>query len=234
MAFYDSSDTYDSARRYDETVPPLTQRPMKRVKLNLSRKRDSQLLTFSQQHITAMDGNANFPTPLPAAVDYQALHDDFEAKLDAAEMSQQECRQKFVDKDAARAALESALKQRGGYIESTSAGDEAMILSSNLPVRNTPAPIGVLPAPTGLEAFTNGFEGQVQLSWDSVRGAKSYEIQLSPDPNTPSSWSTATSRTGTKATLSGLTAGARCWFRVRALGAAGFSEWSDPAVKRVP
>jgi hypothetical protein len=207
---------------------------MKKVRLALRKKKDAQLLTFSQQHIAAMDGNTNFTTPVPSPPDYQTLHDDFETKLDAANMSDADCRQKFIEKEAARAALETALTRRGTYVETTAAGDESVMLSSNLPLRSTPAPIGPLAAPTGLEAFTNGFEGQVKLGWSSVRGAKSYDIQTSSDPNTESSWATATGRTGTQATLSGLTAGARCWFRVRALGAAGHSEWSDPTVKRVP
>src|SRR2546426_12460715 len=129
MAFYDSSSaTYDSGLRYDEVTPTTNTTNMKKVKLNLRRKNDSGLLTFSQQHSTAMDGNTNFTTPEPSVVDYQAAHDDFETKLDEANMAQQTAQQKTMAKDAARAVLETKLTKRANYVENASDGVAEVIL----------------------------------------------------------------------------------------------------------
>jgi hypothetical protein len=81
-------------------------------------------------------------------------------------------------------------------------------------------------------------------SWelsDAVKGDRTneqnldYEIQQSVDPITASSWTHAEVVTGSKAMLTGLTSGAKMWFRVRSVGPKKIKgPWSDPAFKVVP
>jgi hypothetical protein len=206
---------------------------MAKVKLNLKDRSDSELLTFSQQHIAAMSGNPNFPSPLPAEPDYQLLHDAFQEAQDGAGLAQQTAKEKTSLKDTARVALETGLTQRGGYVESTSAGDEAKILSSNLPVRETPAPVGELPAPVDFLATMGDKEGEIDLTWSRVRGAASYVIEQSPNV-VPRVWTPEGVVPKSKATIGGCTPGAMSVFRVAAVGTAGQGPWSDESVKMSP
>lgn len=93
-----------------------------------------------------------------------------------------------------------------------------------------------MPQVDGLDCTIGDAEGRVILRWKSIKGAKSYEIQVSVDPITTTSWKAADPSVSTKAsvTLDGLPSGGRCWFRVRAIGSAGAGPWSDPSVKTVP
>jgi hypothetical protein len=54
-----------------------------------------------------------------------------------------------------------------------------------------------------------------------VSGAKSYEVQLSPDPMTATSFASQAPVTKSKAVATALTSGARMWARVRAVASAG-------------
>jgi hypothetical protein len=88
--------------------------------------------------------------------------------------------------------------------------------------------------PPALAATAGDHDGEIDLSWDTVAGAKSYVIEKSPDPPTPTSWAHAGVSTKSKMTISGLTSGTRSWFRVAAVGPSGQSGWSDPATKIAP
>lgn len=234
MANYDSGVTYDSGVLYDQVVStPSNKKPMAKVKLNLKDRSDSELLTFSQQHIAAMTGNANFATPTPTAANYQTAHDAYKTALDAAALAAEAAKQKTSLKDTARVTLETLLTQRGSYVELTSGGDEAKILSANLPVRDAAAPIGALPAPVDFLATMGDQEGEIDLTWSRVRGAKTYIVEHS-DNVTPRVWSQKAVVTTSKATVSGCTPGQLCVFRVRAIGSAGPGPWSDESVKMSP
>jgi hypothetical protein len=206
---------------------------MAKSKLSLNDKSDSELLTFSQQHIAAMAGNANFTTPMPDATAFQTLHDDYETALDDAALAQDAAKQKTAEKDVARAALVGGLNQRGGYVDSASGGDEAKILSSGFPVRTPPTPIGELPAPLDFLATMGDLEGEIDLVWSRVYGAASYVIQKSPYA-TPRVWTQAAVVSKSKATITNCPSGEVCVFRVAAVGAAGQGPWSDESVKMAP
>lgn len=235
MANYDSGITYDSGIPYDLTLPfPNSKKKMAKAKLNLKDKTDSELVTYAQQHIAAMTGNVNFTTPIPTAPVVLTATTEFSTSVGDAVAAQQAAKQMTATKDAKRFALEAILTQRSNYVDLTAAGDEAKILSSGFDVKGGTAPIGV---PTQVLNFTltaGDAEGELDATWDAVRGAKSYEIQISADPITPTSWQAKPSVTKSSVNLTGLTPGARVWVRVRAVGAAGAGAWSDPATKIVP
>jgi hypothetical protein len=75
--------------------------------------------------------------------------------------------------------------------------------------------------PTGLESTVGDHDGQLDLSWDPVSGAKSYVIQQSADPPAATSWTHDTTSTKSSTTVDGLTSGTRYWFRVSAVGPRG-------------
>ena len=78
-------------------------------------------------------------------------------------------------------------------------------------------------------------DGTLDFGFDKEDLAYSYEIEISVDPVSPTSWQKKMTVTKSSGTITGLTSGARMWVRVRAIGAhPNPGPWSDPAVKTVP
>jgi hypothetical protein len=109
------------------------------------------------------------------------------------------------------------------------------LLSGQPPAGNDAAPIGTPTQVLNLVLTEGDFEGTLDAAWDRVRGASSYEIQISVDPITPTSWAFKQSASKSSATISGLTSGAKLWVHARAIGAGNTpGPWSDLATKIVP
>ncbi|MEY4916587.1 MAG: hypothetical protein RL616_500, partial [Verrucomicrobiota bacterium] len=164
---------------------------------------------------------------------FLTLVTNFNTALQAAIVAQAAAKEKTSLKDAARDLLEAGLRARGNYVENKSGGAEAVILSAALPVKNTPAPVGELPAPVDFLATMGSLEGQIKLKWKRVRGAASYIVQVSPHA-TPRVWTLAAVSPNARAAVSGLTGGEMFAFRVAAVGLAGQGGWSDESVKMAP
>ena len=240
MADYDDPNaTYDSGLTYDAAPLPQLFNQMKKakVKLMLFEKSDSDLLTFAQAHETAMTGNANFTTPLPAATAFTSVRAAYATALGACINAQADAKLATTNKDTARAALESVLTQRGNYVELTAANAAdpvAVIESANFSSRASKSPAGIPAQVANLSVTAGDHDGELKAQWDPVPGAKTYEVQTSPDPFTATSWSRTKSVTKSMAVLAGFTSGARIWVRVRAIGSGGEGNYSSEISKIVP
>jgi hypothetical protein len=233
MALYDSDATYDSGIRYDEAEAPPPRKRMAKAKLELKKKTDAELLAFAQAHAAAMTGNANFTTPIPAAAVFTTGITNLSNALAALAAARTAAMQATTNKEAARTALEALLTQRGDYVDLTSGGEEAKIESSGFSTRDVPAPVGDLPAPGNLVSTTGDNEGEVDLSWNPVRGARSYQVEckINTDAGT---WQQIKTTTNSSYTATGLNPGTVYAFRVRAVGASGEGAWSDQNIRRAP
>ena len=87
--------------------------------------------------------------------------------------------------------------------------------------------------PEGLVARTNGTPGHTLLSWPPLDGAKSYVVQISPDPITANSWAFASSCTTASADVGGAEPGKKSWFRVSGVNGKGQGPWSEPTSRPV-
>ena len=125
--------------------------------------------------------------------------------------------------------LDGQISILGAYIQATSLGNENKILSTGALVRKDSTPLGVLPAPTDVLAKIGDMEGTVDAKWKKVVGAKSYVVEIATDLAT-ANWAYVGASTSAKFTATGLTTGKKYMFRVAALGAAGLSPKSDPAI----
>jgi hypothetical protein len=96
------------------------------------------------------------------------------------------------------------------------------------------APSDIPEPPANLSATAGDRDGEIDLSWEAVSGAKSYVIEQSLDPVTATSWAHAGVSTRSSQTIDGLNSGTRYWFRVAAVNGIGNSGWSDPAMKIAP
>ncbi|MBI2924342.1 MAG: fibronectin type III domain-containing protein [Verrucomicrobia bacterium] len=201
-----------------------------KVKLNLQDKSDPELDQFATDHIAAMTGNANFATPNPAAPAFLTLSNNFHAALTNSNTANQTAKEMTVLKETARTALEAGLTQRGTYVEETSSGDEAKILSAGLAVRAPSAPIGPLPAPQNVTATGGDLEGTADCQCDPVKGRDTYIGECASSATGP--WTQVYVGKKSSFTATGLVSGQMYYFRMRAVGAAGPGPWSDLAQKR--
>jgi hypothetical protein len=207
---------------------------MGKIKLNLRNLDVSEKLQFARQIVSGMSGNPNFPTPDPALTLVTAAADSLESAYNEANVAKQNATARASTQDDTESALDAVLMKLANYVENASDGDETKILSAGMSVRAKPTPIGALAMPSNLAATAGDKEGEIDLSWDRVTGAKSYIIEMCPEPITPTGWKQVTVSTKSGFTVTGLTSGAKYWFRVLGIGAAGQGPWSDPATKYAP
>lgn len=229
--FYDSGVLYDVA-----DLPQPQVKVMAKVKLALSRLTPDELVSLANQIKTAMTGNANFTTPNPTLTAIGTLITAAQTKITAQKAAVQAATTATSDRDAALDALRVALVQLSAYVENITGGDAVKIQSAAMSVKAPAAPIGQLLQVSNLAVTAGDDDGEVNITWDPVRGAKSYQIQYCLDPITPTGWRDVAPTSKSKKTISGLTSGVRVWVRVRAIAPkeANIGAWSDPSVKTVP
>ncbi len=207
---------------------------MAKVRLGLQNLTPDQLVALANTIKTAMTGNANFTTPNPTLTALGTLITTASTKLAAYNAAVTAASTALSDRDTALTALRGGLTQEGAYVENITVGDRVKIESAGMSVRADAAPLGAPSQVLNLVLTAGDNDGTLDASWDSQRGV-SYEVQVSVDPVSGTSWTFKMSATKSAATLLGLTSGARMWARVRAVGADNATgPWSDPAVKTVP
>jgi hypothetical protein len=133
-----------------------------------------------------------------------------------------------------RHTFEQDLRLLGAYVVKIANGDAAIITASGF----TPAPPRVHTAPQPLAqpstpSVTQGNSGQALVQLTPIAKAKSYEIQGAPMANgVPGTWTTTTVTAARRpVSITGFTPGTTYAFRVRALGALGYTDYSDFATR---
>lgn len=207
---------------------------MAKVKLNLRGLSALEIIALGRKVVKALTGNPDFPNPQPPLATLSAGIDDLETAVGDLDKSKQETATKVSIKDDKQAAAVALLRQSAAFVEAVGGDKESLILSAGMEVRSAASPSQAPAAPGDLSTTEGDHEGEVDLHWNKIKGAKSYEIQRSPDPPTSTSWQHAAVSAKSSATISGLTSGTRYWFRVAAITSAGQSGWSDPATKIAP
>jgi len=192
---------------------------MAKVKLGLKELSPDQKVDLANTIKTAMTGNANFTTPNPPLATIGTLITSAQTKIALCNTTRALLDTQLSDRDTALAALSNGLTQEADYVQNVSGGDRTKIESAGMSVRDDGAPIGTPTQVLNLVLTEGDFEGTLDAAWDRVRGASSFEIQISVDPITPASWAFKQSASKSSATISGLTSGAKLWVHVRAIGA---------------
>ena len=204
---------------------------MAKVKLNLRELSVTELSARVRQIAAAMTNNPNFAHPQPPLADVLAAVD----AMDVAYTNHQIARQAVTTTQTIlreqQDTVERFLRQEAAYVESISGDDEKIILSAGMGVRSTTTSSAPVTTPVGLNGTAGDREGEIDLNWDKVKGAKSYVVERSLDPPTATSWVHAAVSLKSSITINGLTSGTRYWFRVAAVMTGGQSGWSDPTTK---
>jgi hypothetical protein len=208
---------------------------MPKAKLNFRNLSVGAKIAKSKQIVAALTGNPNFPNPIPALAAVTAVITNTEAKAAERDAAQQVAKVKTTELNNSVDELDGLMSQLAAHVDNVAGGDEAKILSAGLDTRaaatSTTEPP---PPPSALDSTIGDREGELDASWDTVAGAKSYVIETSEDPPTPTSWKHSGVSTKSRFTIAGLQSGKRHWIRVAAINSAGQSGWSDPATKIAP
>lgn len=208
---------------------------MAKIKLNLRRLSVSEKIERARQIITALTGNASFPTPKPTLAAVTTITDDLETAQQEQLAGKTTAVLKTIARDEKEDLFDSTFVQLAAYVESIAGDNERLIKSAGMDTRAPAGPSNAPPdAPQFLHITGGDADGEIDLSWEPVDGAKTYQIEQSPDPVTATSWSHATATTKSKATIDGLTSGTRYSFRIAAVGTNGQGAWSNPVSKIAP
>ncbi len=160
-----------------------------RVKLNLQGLTDQELVQRTRTVVTQSTGvpvAAGSPVPL---AELTTRADKLEAKQGEIDTHNQQGLVLTSQLATLRTSLFDGLSGFGGYIDIVAAGDETVIRSTGWDVRlPTTTPVGALGQVQNLSVTVGDHDGEIDLDWDNVRGAKGYLMQQSPDPVTPTSW----------------------------------------------
>lgn len=207
---------------------------MAKVKLNIRSLSTTDKIAKARQIIRALTGNPDFATPQPTLAAITTATNELETAHGDVQTARQTAVAMTSIMHEKEAALEGLLRQLAGYIESVAGDDESKILSAGISVRTATPTTQTPEMPSALSATEGDHEGEIDLSWDTVKGAKSYVIERSPDPPIGTSWTHEAVSLKSSASVSELVSGTRYWFRVAAVMSSGQSGWSDPATKIAP
>lgn len=196
-----------------------------KVSLSFARATDGNLGTFTGSVLVKMAGNESFPQPTPALASVQLSLKTFLEDLAEAKDGG---RAKTAEKNASREVLLDQLRNLALYVQITSKGDLAVLLSSGFESVKAPTPAGVLPAPVQVSLTQGELSGSLLLRGSPVRNAGSYEGQLTTKIADPESWEPAGKNTAARTTIDGLSPGTQYWGRLRAIGSEGPGAWSEP------
>ena len=207
---------------------------MPKIKLNFRNLSVPEKVARAQQIVAALTGNSNFPTPHPTLAEVTAAADALEAAANAAQAARLEAKRRTAARDVREDELTQLITQLGVHVESVAGGDESRIMSAGLEMRSDRTTDSSAPAaPETLTATTGNHEGEIELSWDTVRGARSYVVERATDPQA-GPWTQAGVSPRSSLIVEGLESGKRYHFRVAAVTLNGQSPWSNQAVKVAP
>lgn len=209
---------------------------MIKPKLLLNAQSDQELLTAATAVKNAMTTNAaQFPNSAAAVTALGSALTAYTTSLQAV-VDGKLAQQALVDtKDADRTTVEDALRVLAGQVHEVAQGDINVIHDAGMNGSTEAAPISMQQV-QNLRLAPSDHEGELLADWDSVRGARFYQVQVSLDTTSPpTNWQDKTTSTKARCRLNDtLVSGQRVWTRVRAIGANDEGAWSDPAVKTVP
>ena len=234
MAFYDDGQSrFDAGLFYDALGLAPARKSKMKIVLNLSKKTILEAIAFAKLVKQKMTGNAKFTTPDPALTAIDTATTECETANSDYESSKATTKQKLDVRNQKWDALNALLTLEGSYVanHSTTGAD---VESAGFTASAGFNPSGVPGQVNNLSVSAGDNDGSLDAHFDPEPVAKTYEVQTSPDPMTPSTFVHGDTVTKSSCTLTGLTSGSRVWVRVRAINGAGKGPWSEPISKIVP
>ena len=205
---------------------------MNKVSLDFSTNQysDAELSVKASTAAGSLDGNEHFPSLAPNVTAIRALlltFDDFLSKMGDGN------KQITARKNNARFDLVEALCEAGRLVQNISKGDEVQILSSGFDMNRKPTPIDILDQPGNLTVKPGKIPGTLDITWDVVSHARSYELRFTKLPKTEASIYEKVTTPKHKATLEGLISGQQYALQVAGVGSNPKRVWSFEIVSFV-
>lgn len=200
------------------------------IKYAWSRLKPSDLLTFFRNVIAKMTDNVHFPAPPVSMEDMDKVGDELEDLIEAAISGSKQSR---LLRDEKREEASTMLYRQAAYVRLMGDGNAAVLESSGFPLVSPRVPVGIPGVPVNLEARMTGRRGEVELRFPSVHGARGYQMWISEsDPAVSANWQAIGYTTRVKHVVTDLESYKAYFFCVSAIGTAGESAQSDPALGR--
>ena len=183
---------------------------------------DTELVSGSRYIYTCMNSNEYFLTMAEEVTSYGESVEGFATLVAKAGNRDKNA---VAAKDMGRLSLIEASINLGNSVTKVAAGNLQALISSGLDLRKRPQPV-VLGTPSNLVISVNGAVGQLKTKVNSVKGAKTYIVKYTIDPQAPGSEWTSIICTTSQYVISGLQSGAKYWIIVGAVGSKGQTTWS--------
>ena len=192
--------------------------------------RDSDPLLINDVSVVLLgltNNTAIYPAPLPTVAATQTALDNFSTAVAAAADGG---RSATANKNNLRLILVGMLRQQASYVAVACQGNMTNLLLSGFPIQKpTRTPVGILPAPQNLAVVHGALSGSLDASVTPVFGAATYNWTCTA--NTPGAVPLTGQSTAASFTFSGLTPSVAYTIACNAVGAAGPSNWSNPATQ---
>jgi hypothetical protein len=197
---------------------------------------DPQLLTDGDSIIQALTDNSTaLPAPDPTVAALTTSRDHYRDALTAAAGGGEAA---TATKNQMRKLFGNDLRREAAYVEKVANaanggnGDVAIVYLGGFKPYKTPQPAGILDPPANLRLKQGAVSGTLGCRADAPDNASSFEWRYATAA-APNTYISGGITTACRTTLKGLTPGTTYTVQVRAIGAAGPSDWSDPAVLMV-
>jgi len=169
------------------------------------------------------DNVADYKTPDPTCAAILKSADDYEKSYNESRGRDRDKMNIFRNEGKKFMATMNLVQP---YVQVTSGGDALIIQKSGLSIKNPATPPQPLGKVLKLEGWQGSHEGESLLSWNKLKGSKSYVGEKSSDTKT---WADAKCPcTSTSVTVTGLVPESYSWFRIAGVNKFGIGEWSDP------
>ncbi|MBL0129274.1 MAG: fibronectin type III domain-containing protein [Flavobacteriales bacterium] len=190
---------------------------MRLIKADLHDLNATQLADRGEWVVSKMDGNLNFPTPVPALPTVTTAL----AKLKTAIILAESRALEAIDaRDLAAADVRILLTQLCEYVNFTSGTDLGVAITSGFEPVRKPEPI-TLGVPVKVMATVSEYAECVDLDWQRVPGATMYHVYMGEGDPATITWNFVGASTRRNRRVAGLVSGKLYSFRIAAVGAAG-------------
>ncbi len=177
---------------------------------------------------------ATFATPNPPLSAITDQSGKLQIKIDKQNAAWSAYKEATEEVQVEREILEELLEQERFYVEGIANGDKVKILAAGFDMRKDPVATGILPAPLNVITKEGSSDGELIVTWKSVKGAKAYNVEISYDNTDAANWAFYITVTKCKCYITGIESGTRVYTRVVAINSNGQGGYSDISTKTVP
>jgi Fibronectin type III domain len=203
------------------------------VKLGYGTLSDKDVATQGVAVVDGLTNNLKLQNPPIKPEDLKAQIDTYASLIAAAADGSKKA---IAERKKQRAIVAKMLRQLGHWVEVNCDDDPAILQSSGFqqkvtPVKTAPQP---LDGPPSFKVANGAVTGQLILKGKPVSKAVNYVVHYAPlgSDGKPGSWTELAPVTVIRSIIvNGLTPGTTYAFQVRALGRAGYTNWSDSVTR---